>query len=423
MLKPAEILLPSSETNYEKWAVLACDQFTSEPEYWQKAKQYVANEPSTLNIIFPEVFLEDNDAPQRIANIQQMMKSYEQTVLTKKINGYIYVERDTNRGELRKGIVGAVDLEDYSFEKGAKPLIRPSENTVVERIPPRLAVRRGASLELPHIMMLIDDDKKQLIEGISGKKAQLELVYDTPLMLGGGSIKGWAITDPKMIKEIEEATNNIAKQDVFNAKYPKAKGEAPIAFAVGDGIHSLATAKAYWNEVKASLAPEQQQNHPARYCLVELVNIHSEAIEIEPIHRVVFGADETHFINAAKEYFAHEGSEWGADGEHEFVIISGGKKTKYCVKNPIQPLAVGSIQAFLDDYTAKNKTVKIDYIHGTRAVEALSAKGNIGIILPDFAKADLFKGVVLGGVLPRKTFSMGHAEEKRYYMECRKISL
>lgn len=422
MLYPSKIMLPGQGTDFEKWAALACDQFTSQPEYWKSAEEFVGDAPSALRIVLPEVYLESDDVEQRISAIKDTMNRYLADVLTREIDGYVYVERDTGRGDVRCGLVGAVDLEQYSFEKGAKPLIRPSENTVVERIPPRLAVRRGAPLESPHIMMLVDDDACGIIERFSSLTAQMECVYDTPLMLGGGRVRGWAVTSRRDIEFIKNKTEEIASQEYFDAKYPEAAGSAPIEFAVGDGNHSLATAKAYWEELKATLSEEERQNHPARYCLVELVNIHSAAIGVEGIHRVLFGAQKEGFISDATEFFTEAGCTVGETGEQQMEIYLGQERVQFALTGSPWPLAVGSIEAFISWYMEKHSDVRVDYIHGADTTRNLAQAGNIGIVLPDFEKSDLFRGVVLGGVLPRKTFSMGHAEEKRYYLECRRIA-
>lgn len=423
IFRSANILLPQSGTDMGVWAALACDQFTSQPEYWQKAQSIAKEKPSTLHITLPEVYLEQADVRQRISAIQTNMELYASSLLTRSLHGFVYVERTTAAG-VRPGLVGRVDLEAYSYEKGAKPLIRPSENTVVERIPPRLAVRRGALLETPHIMMLLDDERGQLIESFAAKKDRYTKVYDTDLMLGGGHIAGWAVTDASDTAIIENAIDFSCTQDIFNARYPGAKGDAPIAMAVGDGNHSLATAKAYWEEIKPTLDNAEKESHPARWALVELVNIHCPAIQIEPIHRAVFGTDITTFTAAFSAFLSAHGAEYCsvAAAEQTFQIVGGGA-AELCeaIVHAPHPLAVGTLEMFLTEFCAANTGVKVDYIHGEDAVRELAAKGAVGVLLPEFKKSDLFKGVVLGGVLPKKTFSMGEATEKRYYMECRKI--
>ena len=425
----ADILLPAPQTDMGLWPALACDQFTSQPEYWQKAEALTQNAPSTLHITLPEAYLESPDVDGRIAAIHTAMADYRARVLTRGVHGFVYVERATQSG-VRQGLVGAVDLEAYSYEKGSAPLVRPSENTIVERIPPRLAVRRGAPLETPHIMMLLDDAACGVVEPFAKKKAALEKLYDTELMLGGGHIAGWAVTDAADIAAVENAVAALGTQAAFDAKYPDAAGRPPLAVAVGDGNQSLATAKAHWEEIKAALPPAARQSHPARWCLVELVNVHSPALGIEPIHRAVFGVSMTElagaFLSFAARHGAHACGMAGAQQTFCFVDETcagpGTAERVECLKNAPWPLAVGTLDAFLTEFLAQRPGAKVDYIHGADNVRALARAGAVGVILPDFAKSDLFRGVVLGGVLPKKTFSMGHAEEKRYYLECRQIA-
>ena len=425
----ADILLPREGTDMGLWPALACDQFTSQPEYWQKADALVGAAPSALRITLPEVYLEQPGVEARIAAIHDTMAAYEKEVLTQSLHGFVYVERATQSG-VRGGLVGAVDLEAYSYEKGASPLVRPSENTVVERIPPRLAVRRGAPLEAPHILMLLDDAERAVIEPLAAKKEALQKLYDTPLMLGGGRVAGWAVTESGDIAAVEAAVEAMGAQRMFDEKYPMAAGKAPLALAVGDGNHSLATAKAYWEEIKALLPAAQRETHPARRCLVELVNIHSPALLVEPIHRAVFGVHGAALADAFTAWLTAQGAALdvrGADANNiqTFIFVDaapqGGDLRVEAADMP-HPLAVGTLELFLAEFCAKNKAARVDYIHGEASVRELARGGAAGVLLPEFKKDDLFKGVVLGGVLPKKTFSMGHAEEKRYYLECRKIA-
>lgn len=413
----ADILLPDESVNLEQWAALACDQFTSRPQYWQEAEALCQDAPSTLHITLPEVYLGAPDEQQRIASIHRTMEEYWKTVLTRTVHGFVYVERTTESG-VRQGLVGAVDLEQYDYHSGAQPLVRPSENTVAERIPPRLAVRRGAALETPHILMLMDDAQKTVIEPLAACKDRLHKLYDTPLMLGGGRAAGWAVTDPADIAAVESALEAMGTQSAFDETYPEAAGRAPLALAVGDGNHSLATAKAAWEEVKAGLTEAEKETHPARWCLVELENIHCPAIEVEAIHRAVFGTDFNTFSAAFRAWLETHG---GCGEVQKFRLTDGGTVLDLGAANPPHPLAVGTLEAFLADFCKEHPGARVDYIHGEDEVRRLAKQGAVGVLLPDFQKSDLFRGVVLGGVLPKKTFSMGHAEEKRYYLECRKI--
>ena len=288
---PAHILLPAEQIPLEQWGCVACDQFTSDRSYWERAAEAAAGSPSALNLILPEVYLEESDVPARVAKIHETMEDYAHNVLTRAVDGFIYVERTERSGRVRQGLVGKIDLEAYSYAQGARPAIRPSEQTVEERIPPRMAVRRGACLETPHVMMLADDPACTLIEPIGARKNELRKVYEGELMLGGGHIAGWAVEDPALLARIDAALQSLGSQEAFDAKYPEARGAKPLTLAVGDGNHSLASAKAYWEELKPTLTPEQRETHPARWCLAEVCNVHSPAIEIEPIHRVLFNVD------------------------------------------------------------------------------------------------------------------------------------
>ena len=422
---PAHILLPSAQIPLEKWGCIACDQFTSDRDYWQKAEAAAAGSPSTLNLILPEVYLEDGDADARIEKIHAAMDDYAQNVLTRAVDGFIYVERTEQSGKVRQGLVGMVDLEAYSYRRGEKCTVRPSESTVESRIPPRMKVRTGASLETPHIMMLADDPGCTLIEPVAAHKQELPKVYEGELMLNGGHIAGWAVEDPALIAQIEDALAVLGSQEEFDKKYPDATRRDPLTLAVGDGNHSLATAKACWEELKKTLTPEQAENHPARWCLAEVCNVHSPAIEIEPIHRVLFGVD----ANTVAADFGSWLEQHGAalqGGDQHIVLAGAGAEITFDAANTPDPLAVGTTEHFIGDYLAQNPGVTVDYIHGAAAARAMAAdpaKPATALLMPDFAKADLFKGVVLGGVLPRKTFSMGHAEEKRYYNECRSLTM
>ena len=420
---PAHILLPAEQIPLEQWGCVACDQFTSDRSYWERAAKAAAGSPSALNLILPEVYLEESDVPARIAKIHETMDDYTQNVLTRAVDGFIYVERTEQSGQVRQGLVGKIDLEAYSYAKGARPAIRPSEQTVEERIPPRMAVRRGACLETPHVMMLADDPDCTLIEPIGARKNELRKVYEGELMLGGGHVAGWAVEDPALLAQIDAALQGLGSQEAFDAKYPQAKGAKPLTLAVGDGNHSLASAKAYWEELKPTLTPEQRENHPARWCLAEVCNVHSPAIEIEPIHRVLFNVDCGAVLLALITWSDGNmaGICFGNSKQQSFTLAGPHISNVLSFEDPVAPLTVGTIDEFIEYFMAHHKEARVDYVHDEPAVRALTKQGGVGFLLPPFEKSDLFKGIVMGGVLPRKTFSMGHAEEKRYYIECRKI--
>lgn len=418
---PARILLPPEGTPLDPWACIAVDQFTSQPEYWQKAEALAKDKPSTLHIVLPEAYLGAADEEERLASIRRTMADYRRSLLTREVNGFVYLERTQMDGTIRQGLVGAVDLEAYSFAKDATPAIRPSENTVVERIPPRLRVRRGAELETPHVMLLADDEDCTLIEPIGREKSRLPLLYDGELMLGGGHLSGWAVEDPALITQIEAAVLALGDPARYAARWPEAAGQPPMTLAVGDGNHSLATAKAYWEERKQTLTPAQQETDPARWCLVEVCNVHSPAIEIEPIHRVLFGIGEARVLAELEHWAADRGVALGDGGEQCFTLVSPEGERTVGMTGKLEPLTVGTAEAFVGALLARCPEASVDYVHGEDAVRALAGKGAVGMLMPGLKKADLFRGVVLGGVLPRKTFSMGHAEEKRYYNECRSL--
>lgn len=414
--KAGDILIPKKNINMTKWSVVACDQYTSEPEYWNEVNNIVGNEPSTLNITLPEIYLEDNDVDERIENINKnMVKMVNEDIFDEYKDSMIYLERTQSDGKIREGLMGIVDLEDYSYEKGSQTLIRATEKTVIERIPPRVKVRENALLELPHIMILIDDDKKDIIESLKNKVNEDDKVYDFGLMQNGGHIKGYKL-DNNTISETIKKIEKLRDVDYFENKY-NVKDKGVLLFAMGDGNHSLATAKACYEKLKKTMSKEEYLNHPARYALVELVNLHSDALEFEAIHRVMFDIDVDHFINSLYKYY--EINEQG-DGQKFELVTKDFDKVLY-IKNPKSNIPVGSIQLFLDEYLKDNKG-KIDYIHGEDVTKELGSKeGNVGIIFDAMDKNDLFKTVILDGALPRKTFSMGHSNDKRYYLEARKI--
>ena len=416
---PAHILLPSEQIPLEKWGCIACDQFTSDRDYWQKAEAAAAGSPSTLNMILPEVYLEAGDADARIEKIHATMNDYARNVLTRAVDGFVYVERTEQSGKVRQGLVGMVDLEAYSYRRGEKCTVRPSESTVESRIPPRMKVRTGASLETPHVLMLADDERCTLIEPVAAHKAELPKVYEGELMLNGGHIAGWAVEDPALIAQIEDALAVLGSQEEFDKKYPDATRRDPLTLAVGDGNHSLATAKACYEEQKKGKTPEEYLALPARYALVEVVNNHDDALQFEPIHRVLFGVKPAHLMAELKKFYpdCYEGQGEG----HVFAYNYEGKAGFITIPHPEKQLCVASVQTFLDKYL-KEFGGEVDYIHGDEVVDELGSKpGNFGIKLPAMGKEQLFKTVMADGVLPRKTFSMGHAQDKRYYIEARKI--
>ena len=413
--KRGNILLPKN-VDMTKWSVVACDQYTSEPEYWNEVNEIVGDAPSTLKLTLPEIYLEDENVAERISNINNYMdKLISEDFFNEYKDSMIYLERTQNDGKIREGLIGVVDLEAYSYEKGSQTPIRATEKTVIERIPPRVKIRENAPLELPHIMILIDDEKKQIIENLKNKVSEKDLVYDFDLMKNGGHVKGYLLNKETM-NEVDAGLANLADKENFEKKY-NVTGKDVLLFAMGDGNHSLATAKACYEKLKETMPEEEYLNNPARYALVELVNLHSPALEFEAINRVIFNVDKDKLINKLNEYYIINKNGNG----QEIEIITEEFDEKWYIENPKSNIAVGSIQLFLDEYLKENEG-KIDYIHGEKTTKNLARQnGNVGFIFNAMPKNELFKTVILDGSLPRKTFSMGHSYDKRYYLEARKI--
>lgn len=414
--KKTNILLPKKGVDMTKWSVVACDQYTSEQEYWDRVEGFVGDEPSTLKLVLPEIYLNESNVSERINKINSNMQEYlSSDLFVTYPDTMIYLERTQSDGKVREGLIGMVDLEDYSYEKGSQTLIRATEKTVIERIPPRLKVRENALIELPHIMILIDDEKKNIIESLKNKVTNDDVIYDFDLMENGGHIKGYKLNE-NIINDITNGLEDLANQENFNKRY-NVNDKGVLLFAMGDGNHSLATAKAHYEKLKETLPREEYLNHPARYALVELVNLHSSALEFEPIHRVIFDTDVDLLISELYKYY-----DINEDGNGEyFELVTKDIDKKLYISNGKSNIAVGSIQMFLDDYLSKNRGT-IDYIHGDDTVKNMAAKeNNVGILFKAMGKDELFKTVILDGALPRKTFSMGHSYDKRFYLESRKI--
>ena len=440
-LQLPSLLLPQASVNLSRWAVVACDQYTSQPEYWARVEAQVGEAPSTLRLILPEVYLGAADETQRIQAIQATMRRYlAEGVLIPQTPGWTLVERETARGRLRKGLVVALDLEHYDFNPGAKTLIRPTEGTILERLPPRIRVRTGAPLESPHVMVLIDDPEHTVIEPLFAEP--LEPLYDVPLMLDSGRIRGWRVEHPWLIQWVVEQLTRLADPIVFATRYETAD-EPVLLYAMGDGNHSFATAKIIWENLKRTASdPAAIMNHPARHALVELVNLHDEGLEFEAIHRLVFQVEPHHLLTALAEFCAVRGSRlavqdypawpvarqaWremqGSPDCHAIAFVSRDRCGVLFIEQPRLSLPVASLQAFLDHYLPDQPDARLDYIHGEDTLEQLGVQpGNIGFYLPALAKDDFFRTVIRDGALPRKTFSMGEADEKRFYLECRRIA-
>jgi len=426
-VKIPEILLPSAEIDLAKWPVIACDQYTSQPDYWEAVENITINNPSSFHIVLPEIYLEqpgDISVSERIAAINRNMEQYlSEGVLTSAGECMVLVDRKTPCAASRKGLVLSIDLEKYDYEINKNNLIRATEGTVLDRIPPRMQIRKDALLEIPHVQLLVDDPDRTIIEPLARKcdEGKFEVLYDTDLMAGGGHIKGYRIQkDAPEVKDVFEAMSGLSTLK-----------EHGLLFAVGDGNHSLATAKSHWESIKSKVSP----NHPARYSLVEIINIHDEGLAFEPIHRVLFGVSLEDFIAKSTELLpdAHvqvsekmsvENAILMAETIDQAVqpipVLHSKEAVVFTFSNPPSKLAVGTMQILIDSYLKTSSKDKVDYIHGIDAVLSLSDK-NIGMIFPAISKDTFFKNIVNEGVLPRKTFSMGESFEKRYYMESKLI--
>ena len=416
--QPAHILLPQN-CDLSLWSVVACDQYTSQPEYWQRVEEQVGENPSALRLILPESGLNAPNVAERIGEIDRTMERYlEEGRFRLCPNGLIYLERTLEGGKIRRGLVGMVDLEQYDYTPGSGAPVRATEGTILSRIPPRVAVRRNAPIELTHVMLLADDRKKTVIEPLAAHTGEMEPVYDFELMEGGGHIRGWLLTGAQR-ERVAGALSALADPAVFRAEHDT---DDVLLFAVGDGNHSLATAKACWEEQKKNLPPERRADHPARYALCELVNLHDEALTFEPIHRVVFGADP-------EELLADLTKTGGAFPElppelrptHALPYVRQGEEG-VAVAFAASRLPAGTLQKFLDRWLADHPEARVDYIHGEQVARHLAQRPDaIAFLMPAMGKEELFPTVIHDGVLPRKTFSMGEAQEKRFYLEARKI--
>ena len=414
-LLPADICLPNFEkVDGTKWSVIACDQYTSQPKYWEEVKKLTKNSPTTLDLILPEAFLNKED--ELLPVINENMKNYLLNILITYKDSLIYLERTQSDNRIRRGIIGKVDLEMYDYNKGSKTLIRATEGTVLERIPPRVNIRRGAQIELPHIMMLIDDPDKTCIEYIAKKSSNYKVAYDFELIKNSGHVKGYFI-NKEDFDAINGSLSNLIDKNLTLKKYNK--NDSPLLFAVGDGNHSLASAKALYEEIKKEIGIEKALLHPSRYALCEVVNLHDSALDFEPIYRVLFNVDVDDFISKFENYCDKLN---GSAKEQKIQLVFKNTVKSVIVKKPTTQLAVATVQNFLDEYIIENSNVSVDYIHGEETVKNLSNNdATLGILFDGMSKDMLFKTVICDGALPRKTFSMGHAQDKRFYLECRKI--
>ena len=435
-LQVPEVLLPTDEVDLSKWSVVACDQYTAQLDYWDQVKDFVGSAPSSLNVIFPEVYLEDSDGDQRIESINTAMQSYLDDGILKPLanKSFVLVDRKTSQAPSRKGLVVALDLEHYDFNKGSQTLIRATEGTIVDRLPPRVKVRQDAAIELPHIMVLIDDPERTVIEPLFDQNPKK--IYDFDLMMNSGSIKGYAIDTPELIQQTTDALEKLADPQLFTDKY-NAEGKDVLLYAMGDGNHSLATAKAIWENIKEKAKSfDDVKDDPARYALVELVNIHDDGLQFEPIHRLVFDIEPEKLLASLQQHFGENCQIFRNESQAEMKNQVASAQTENVhivpfidekgygyiqIKQPPYTLELATLESFLNDYLDKVGG-KVDFIHGEEVMNNLGVKaGNMGFFFPPISKHSLFKTIIFDGALPRKTFSMGEADEKRFYLEARKI--
>ena len=416
----ADVLLPKKGIDLKKWAVIACDQYTADPEYWEKVEESVGEAPSTLRITLPEIYLEKEGKEERIRKINTTMDEYlENGIFTEYKDSYILVERKSETGT-RFGIVGKIDLEEYDYSKDSKSQVRATEGTILSRIPPRKEIRYAAPLELPHIMILISDEKRTVIESMRDKRDELEVIYDTDLMMAGGHVRGYLINREEDKKSIDDGLSQMLES---------LDPENPLLFAMGDGNHSLATAKSLWEDIKEELSEEEKERHPARYALVEIENIFDEGLQFEPIHRIFYSLTLDRFDEAISTFAPvvrkekidkEEISKLINKEKRAFVLYDGNEYTLYMMDGTEKELAAWTIQSVIDTLLFE-KACTVDYIHGMEETLSLAGNGNIAVILPDIPKETFFASILSDSAFPRKTFSIGHANEKRYYMEARKI--
>ncbi len=430
-IKVPGILLPRDK-KLDSWSVIACDQYTQDMEYWKKVSDAAGSNPSTLNLILPEVYLGSPDRKERLEKIRSAMSDYvSSNVFDEETEEFIYVERTSAYGRTRKGLVCAIDLDTYEWKPFSKNLIRATEATIVDRIPPRKEIRKNAPLELPHIMLLVNDPEHCLVEKAGDNAKKNSPVYDGDLMLGAGHVSGWAVRSEADMKSVYESLDKLFKDNT-------AADGSTFMFAVGDGNHSLATAKAVWDEYRDELRAQGKSEEEiacsnVRYALVEIVNIYDQGLTFEPIHRVLFNAYPQKLISYLADKLdgkiidednrgALEVNVKNSVADFGFVYSVDGKLRFTRIATEITDLAVSRLQPELDEFIKKYDGIEIDYIHGAEEVFRLGQKENaVSILLPPIAKDSFFDTISGRGPLPRKSFSMGEADEKRFYLECRRL--
>lgn len=403
-VKIPKVLIPNKKIDMAKWSTIACDQFCARPKYWEELESLVGDAPSTLKLTCPEIYLNKGDLDERINGVRSQMVEYVSGGVFVEYENFILVEREVEGGKKRVGVMIAIDLEKYDWERVRIP-IRATEGTLVERLPVRIKIRKQAPIELPHAIILIDNLERDIIEPIYQNRARLEKLYDFDLNMGGGNIKGYKIEDGSSLLE---KLDGLLDKELQISKYGV---DAGIQFAVGDGNHSIATAKVMWNELKLSLSEEERENHPARYMLVEMVNLYGEGMDFKPIHRLIYNPTEDFIV----------GLKGSLKGESKLKIVS--KDSVEYIDCPSKAsITISEVQKYIEDYLKKNPAVEVEYVHNEEhLMDAINECGGLGIVMPDFPNDELVNFVVNVGNLPKKAFSIGEPEHKRYYLECKSI--
>jgi len=411
----ADILLPRA-CDMTTWSVVACDQFSSQPEYWAALERAAEEKPSTLHLMLPEAYLETRDQFREAERINAEMQRYlDEDVFRTLKDSYVYLERTLSSGAVRRGLLGVLDLEAYDYSAASVSPIRATEGTIESRLPPRVRVRSGAALEMPHVMVFIDDPENRVMSLLHGITDELPELYDFDLSAGGGHLRGWQVSGPAA-ERTEAALDALADPEMLRSRYGDA---APVLFAMGDGNHSLATAKRCWETIKPTLSAAERETHPARFSLVELVNIHDDAITFEPIHKVLFETDPDTFLSEAGD--ALSACVGSGESSHTLRLVTAAGEREICVRG----LTIGQLIAAAEDvcqaYMARHGG-KIDYIHNDETAVSMGQRGDgAAILLPRMEKGELFPSIIRSGPFPKKSFSIGHAQDKRYYLECRAI--
>ena len=411
-----DILVPNVEC-MSAWSVIACDQYTSQPQYWRDVENFVKTKPSTLNMMVPEIRFASDDLDQRICSVNRAMRTYLRRHMFYEVHDYIYSRRVLSNGKVRCGLVGVIDLEQYEFHPGSQTTVRATEGVIQSLIEPRLAIRDLTPLEVSHTMLLIDDRENTVFASLEQELDQMQLLYSFDLMMGSGSISGYLVT-PEQSERIDRALTALPTPEEMQKKYG-ITDKGIFVYAVGDGNNSIATAKLHYDNLKRTLSPQKLRNHPARYTLSEIVNLHDDSFEFEPINRVLFGVDTANFLHQLSH--VHRISYSPQEGQQYFDCVIGDETKRIWIADPSSNVVTGTVQNFIDHYI-REFSGKVDYVHGENIVRQLAAQtDNVGILFPSIPKESLFETILIDGILPRKTFSMGTAADKRFYLECRKI--